>query len=138
MPRAGGSRYLPSVGVSLSVAALLAALLGHTSYHLRRVPRLAAVAKRVPRWAATALRVALLAAALAAVAFCVRRTVERTQDWRTDETLFMSALDVCPTSAKHHYQVGLVRASRVPPPPVPGLTGVPPASSCRHCRRSSA
>tara|TARA_R110002050_G_scaffold293876_1_gene451023 strand:- start:1198 stop:2529 length:1332 start_codon:yes stop_codon:yes gene_type:complete len=46
------------------------------------------------------------------IAYCVwlsQRTVKRNKDWETDGTLFISALDVCPTSSKIQRQVGVVR-----------------------------
>jgi tetratricopeptide (TPR) repeat protein len=48
--------------------------------------------------------------AIISVAFC--RTCLRTADWATDETLFASALLVCPSSAKMHQQYGQIQLNR--------------------------
>jgi Flp pilus assembly protein TadD len=51
-----------------------------------------------------------LVGVIIAVAF--RRTCLRTNDWATDESLFASAVEVCPNSAKMHQQYGQVMLNR--------------------------
>lgn len=51
------------------------------------------------------LRLAYFCAIFAAVTSCIYRARERNLDWRDDEALFRSSLEVCPRSAKLQLQV---------------------------------
>ena len=98
MPPVLHARYLPNVGVVITLAGCLAWILTHRPSE----PRLVRVVRRMVFGLA-------VCASLAACVALMRRTEVRIQDWTTDETLFMAALDVCPRSAKLHNQMGLVR-----------------------------
>jgi protein O-mannosyl-transferase len=82
--------YLPSVGLAGCVVAAIYAL-GRLNQHWR--PQTARVA-----WAA------LVAACLALAA----RSYARNLDWKDDLSLWTSAVNVCPGSAKAHYNLGKV------------------------------
>jgi len=81
--------YLPSVGLAGCVVAALHAL------GQRRFFRRPAVARAA--WAALGL---------ACLAFAAR-TYARNFDWRDDRSLWASAVDVCPESARPHYNLGM-------------------------------
>ena len=119
-------RYIPTIGACLCLTACLLVVVGDTR-HLLASPRWLPSCGQptVGRVVAAIARVLVVCAVLAAAAACTAATTRRTQDWVTDETLFVSALDVCGTSAKHHYQLGLVSYAPVPLLPLmPGLTDV--------------
>lgn len=40
------------------------------------------------------------------------RTIQRNFEWLNEETLFTSALDVCPNNAKVHYNIAKIAADR--------------------------
>lgn len=82
--------YLSSAGYCL----ILAYAVGYCSCHWRKHRRL--------------LRVATL------VLLCVNvvRSAQRSQQWRSEQSLFTSALSVCPLNAKVHYNVGKNLADR--------------------------
>ncbi|XP_026857179.2 protein O-mannosyl-transferase TMTC4 isoform X4 [Electrophorus electricus] len=58
------------------------------------------------------LRTLLRAATLALLAMNVARCALRSQQWRSEQSLFASALSVCPLNAKVHYNVGKNLADR--------------------------
>ncbi|XP_051564755.1 protein O-mannosyl-transferase TMTC4-like isoform X2 [Myxocyprinus asiaticus] len=82
--------YLSSVGYCL----ILAYAVGYCSCHWRKHKRL------------------LRAAMLMLLCVNVARSAQRSQQWRSEESLFTSALSVCPLNAKVHYNVGKNLADR--------------------------
>ncbi|KAM8858350.1 protein O-mannosyl-transferase TMTC4 isoform 1-T1 [Synchiropus picturatus] len=82
--------YLSSAGYCL----LLAYCLGHCCHRWRRYKSL------------------LCASALALLCMYVARCALRSHQWRTEQSLFTSALTVCPLNAKVHYNVGKNLADR--------------------------
>jgi tetratricopeptide (TPR) repeat protein len=87
--------YLPSVGLAGCVVAAICAL-GQRRFLKRPA----------------AARVAWAALGLVCVAFTAR-TYARNFDWRDDRSLWASAVDVCPGSARPHYNLGL-ELERIP------------------------
>ncbi|XP_051998283.1 protein O-mannosyl-transferase TMTC4-like isoform X1 [Xyrauchen texanus] len=82
--------YLSSAGYCL----ILAYAVGYCSLHWRKHKRL------------------LRAAMLMLLCVNVARSAQRSQQWRSEESLFTSALSVCPLNAKVHYNVGKNLADR--------------------------
>ncbi|XP_052004901.1 protein O-mannosyl-transferase TMTC4-like [Xyrauchen texanus] len=82
--------YLSSAGYCL----ILAYAVGYCSYHWRKHKRL------------------LRAATLMLLCVNVARSAQRSQQWRSEQSLFTSALSVCPLNAKVHYNVGKNLADR--------------------------
>ncbi|XP_050974457.1 protein O-mannosyl-transferase TMTC4 [Labeo rohita] len=76
--------YLSSAGYCL----ILAYAVGYCSCHWKKHKRL------------------LRAATLTLLCVNVARSAQRSQQWRSEQSLFTSALSVCPLNAKVHYNVG--------------------------------
>jgi tetratricopeptide (TPR) repeat protein len=79
---------LPSIGLAGCVVAAIYAL-----------------GRRVSRQRLLAMRTAWIAFGLVCLA-CAVRTYARNSDWLDDRTLWTSAVNVCPGSAKTHYNLG--------------------------------
>ncbi|XP_067372894.1 protein O-mannosyl-transferase TMTC4 isoform X2 [Channa argus] len=62
------------------------------------------------RW--TRFRKLLCVSVVALLCVCVARCALRSHQWRAEQTLFTSALSVCPLNAKVHYNVGKNLADR--------------------------
>ena len=104
--------YMPSIGATLLVV------------HLLRPPPTRTRAPRTPRTPRTPRAERLHAlrrlwwrrrGALpvgVAVGYLAARTLRRTLDWRTDETAFVSAIEVCPRSAKLQNQMCTLRSNQ--------------------------
>ncbi|MEW5847745.1 MAG: DUF1736 domain-containing protein [Myxococcota bacterium] len=90
--------YMPSVGLCLLVSILLL-----DPSRLR-----ASLPFRLPTWHQQAAWTVVVAATLALGA----RTVARNRDWKDDFTLFSSALEVVPGSAKVRFNLALAHARR--------------------------
>uniref|UniRef100_A0A9J7ZTQ8 dolichyl-phosphate-mannose--protein mannosyltransferase n=2 Tax=Cyprinus carpio TaxID=7962 RepID=A0A9J7ZTQ8_CYPCA len=82
--------YLSSAGYCL----ILAYAVGFCSCHWKKHKRL------------------LRAATLTLLCVNVARSAQRSQQWRSEQSLFASALSVCPLNAKVHYNVGKNLADR--------------------------
>uniref|UniRef100_A0A8C1B6Y9 dolichyl-phosphate-mannose--protein mannosyltransferase n=1 Tax=Cyprinus carpio carpio TaxID=630221 RepID=A0A8C1B6Y9_CYPCA len=82
--------YLSSAGYCL----ILAYTVGYCSCHWKKHKRL------------------LKAATLTLLCVNVARSAQRSQHWRSEQSLFTSALSVCPLNAKVHYNVGKNLADR--------------------------
>ena len=51
----------------------------------------------------------MVALGVAVLVLYASRTVDRNPDWRSDESIFTAALDVCPESGKVQYNVGICK-----------------------------
>src|SRR5208283_418038 len=80
--------YLPSIGLAGCVVAAICAL-----------------GRQVPRQRLFDIRAAWIALGLLCLA-CAARTYARNFDWLDDLSLWTSAVDVCPGSAKAHNDLG--------------------------------
>ena len=80
--------YLPSIGLAGCVVAAIYAL-----------------GRQVSRQRLLAMRAAWIALGLVCLA-CAARTYARNFDWLDELSLWTSAVDVCPESAKAHYNLG--------------------------------
>ena len=84
--------YLPSIGLAGCVVAAIYAL-----------------GRQVSRQRLLAMRAAWIALGLLCLA-CAVRTYARNFDWLDEYSLWTSAVDVCPESAKAHYNLGIALA----------------------------
>ena len=92
--------YMPSIGACL--------LLGHACVWISNAHKRGE--KHQPSEAALGLGRSWLqrAVVLTILSVAAKKTFERTLDWETDKTLFTSALEVCPNSAKINQQYGQI------------------------------
>lgn len=107
--------YLPSVGAVLLVAAVLKATLLAAPVTLparqarpSRPSRGTRCCRRCLVWAPLGAGAVVALLCCAAIVGGAGRTWRRVPEWRSDEVLFRSAEQVCPNSAKIHYQLGQV------------------------------
>ena len=118
--------YMPSTGVCLLVGRLFARAIhpttGDVDYSDASARRPAEgtveLEGQEPAAPSTARKLSAVVAMGVFGALCTlagTATFERTKDWATDETLFRSALDVCPNSAKINQQFGQIQLNHASP-----------------------